>query len=198
LKKIVYVLFVFLVIISFFTGCYNSDDWAPYTHYSKELDISIKSEPVSIASLEEEVTTIAHNYDDGTGLNEVIVSFNNEQINSHNGIIEFSFYKTNDNKEINQATNVILRFSMETKKVYEVELEKGHGKRVLGIEGSIEKDISERLFEDIFLELEGKSEYIRKLQEIEPRLEYIFRENRLKVLLYDNSKNEGQVFIYEE
>lgn len=199
MKKHIYVFFVFLVIISFFTGCYNDDDWAPYTYYRKELDIPIKSQPISIASLEEEITTIANNYDEGTRLNKVIVTFkDHKQINSQNGIIEFSFYKTNDNKEINQATNVILRFNMKTNKVYEVEFEKGHGKRVWGVERPIEKDISERLFKDIFLILKDNSEYTRKLQEIEPSLKYIFRDHRLEVFLYDNSKNEGPVFRYEE
>lgn len=199
MKKIVRVLLVFLVVISFLTGCYNDDDWAPYTHYRKKLDIPIKSQPISIASLEEEVTTIANNYDENTRLNKVIVTFKDtEQINSQNGIIEFSFYKTNDNKEINQATNVILRFNMETNKVYEVEFEKGHGKRVWGVEKPIEKDISERLFEDIFLILEDNSEYTRKLQEIKPSLKYIFRDDRLEVLLYNIGKNEGTVFRYEE
>lgn len=199
MRKIVCVLYVFLVVISFLTGCYNDDDWAPYTHYKKKLDIPIKSQPVSIASLEEEITTIANNYDENTRLNKVIVTFKDtEQINSQNGIIEFSFYKVNDNKEVNQATNVILRFNMETNKVYEVEFEKGHGKKVWGVEKPIEKDNSERLFEDIYLILESNFQYTRKLQEIKPSLKYIFMDHRLEILLYDIEKNEGPVFSYEE
>lgn len=190
LKK-AFFLILFVSIMPILVGC-EDDDFAPYTKYEKDLDVSIGSYPTSIDDVTDEVTQIAQAYQDGVKLtNAKVVLDGSVQINSGKGIILFDFYKEHETK--NQITRILLDFSMVTNKVENLKFEQGHGKRVGGYSNPIDKEISKIQIVELIDSLHKNRKLKKKFQIPNPRLEIDYT-REINIYLYDNDKNEGPIY----
>jgi hypothetical protein len=131
------------------TGC--KEDYQKET-YEKKLDISVEAEPTSILALEDELTKIAYEYDEGGILTEVLAVFKGDtEIGSHKGTLYFTFCR--DDEETERGTIVILTYNMFDKKVTNVSYEQGNGKFTETSTKEIDQGSKAITFDDIFTQI---------------------------------------------
>ncbi|MFT9497626.1 hypothetical protein [Anaerosolibacter sp.] len=191
MHKNVFLLIILVAIMPNIVGC-EDDDFAPYTKYEKELDVSIGSYPTSIDDVTDEVTQIAQAYQDGVKLtNAKVVLEGSAQIDSGKGIILFDFYKEHETK--NQITRVLLEYSMITNKVDKIKFEQGHGKRVGGYSNPINKELGKMPFSELINNLHQDVGFQEKAMIPNPRIEIDYT-SEINIYLYDNDKNDGPIY----
>lgn len=104
-----------------FAGCERDYE---RTAYEKELDVTLQSEPNSIADLEEEMNALAKDYDENGILTEAMAVFKgDEDIANQKGTLSFTYCSYNE--ETKRSTTVIFTYSMYDKKVTKVSYDQG-------------------------------------------------------------------------
>lgn len=120
--------------------------------YEKDVDIAVEAEPTSILALEDEMTQIAYEYDEGGILTEVLAVFKGEtEIGAHKGTLYFTFCR--DDEETGRGTIVILTYDMFDKKVTNVSYEQGNGKFTETSTEEIDQGSKAITFDDIFTQI---------------------------------------------
>jgi len=128
------------------TGCYDNDDFAPYTHCIEELSEYFTDEKIiSLSDIIPDANEIAVRYANGLVLTKV--SFVTEDFGL-TGNVQFHYTKVHETP--NQATSVKISFDIENKKFYNIEYEQGHSKRVSIITEQVSNQYLNMTFEELF------------------------------------------------
>ena len=145
-KNIIFtVILIFLIILNIFIGfkiwnmIEENDDFAPYTEKTFSEKYTLNTNLFSITELKDETTKIAQNYEEDIKLTQM--DYFLEDKNS--GLIILQFYKIFQNSP--KACRIDMKIDVATKQIYNITYQKGHGKRVCGLE----KEIVETLSSDI-------------------------------------------------
>lgn len=197
LKKIIFLLIIAVFIFNL-SSCYNNDDWAPYTKYSKELNISIRFNETKISDILPQLTKIAQKYEARIKLTQVILFFNGmEQINTKKGEIEFIYFKSNDNPKINQVCMIKLYYNMDKEIVYKMDYKKGHGKRVNYFFEPIDNKYIDMPITEIFKQFSNNLEYSKLSIIKNEKLLIELIEDRMSARLTDGKENSTFSFNFE-
>lgn len=190
--KIIFKLILIGTLMTGVVGCDNNDDFAPYTNYDKELDISISGYQSCIFDITDEVTQIAQKYTEGVELTYAIIIFKDaEQIAAQQGNIQFDFYKEHETK--NQITRVLLNYNMSTHKVDKLNFEQGHGKRVGGRRYAINEELSKVSISQLITDLYSDTQFQEKIRFLDPLLEIGYT-NEINIYIYGHSKNKIPIY----
>lgn len=137
---------VLIMIMVFAFGCDNNDDFAPYTHYTKELESSLSIEEVNkIIDIMPDAENIARSYTAEPVLTSVDITTENPLLT---GSIQFGYFEGNETK--NQVTVVNIYYDVGNRVFNKIEYEQGHGKRVSYISEQIGDKYIVMNFEDLF------------------------------------------------
>ena len=197
LKKLLSLAFCVFVIVSLF-GCYNDDDFAPYESYSKTVNTAISVEMDSLSDIIPEIDKIAQKQQSNLVLTSVTMIFEGRD-NCANaiGTIIFGYAKPHDTR--NQISKMDIYYNMETKTVEKFDWEKGHGKRVSCVTDEIGDKYITLPLSEILACFNQNSEYVTKIDIIEPRLRIKLDFNRLSAYLEDlSTSNNTIVFRYND
>lgn len=130
--------------------------------YTKDLNIAVEAEPTSVYALEEEITQIAAEYDEGGILTEAIAVFKGEEdIKNQKGTISFTFCR--DDKESKRGTTVILTYDMYEKKVTKVSYDEGLGSFDESFTKPLWEDGKKAPFSELFKQIRSDSGFDKKL-----------------------------------
>jgi hypothetical protein len=141
----IYVLFL-AIMLAILAGCYDNDDFAPYTGYTDEICETFADVEVnSLAKIIPDANNIAEDYADNLLLTKIILSTADSGLT---GDIQFFYTKVDDTK--NQATSVIISLCIDRKDFYSVEFEQGHSKRVSVISDPISNIYLDMTFSELF------------------------------------------------
>lgn len=150
--------------------------------YTKDLDIPVEAEPISIASLEEEITEIAQEYDEGGILTEAIwVLDGEEDIKSQKGTISFTFCR--DDAETKRGTTVVLTYDMYDQKVTKVSYDQGLGSFDESFTQPIWEDGKKILFSELMDQIRSDNSFDKKLDGVDVTLTIEFTSEKIDVQL---------------
>lgn len=145
-KNIIFtVILIFLIILNIFIGfkiwnmIEENDDFAPYTEKTFSEKYTLNTNLFSLTELKDETTKIAQNYEKDIKLTQIDYFLEDE----NSGLIILQFYKVFQNSP--KACRIDMKIDVATKQIYNITYQKGHGKRVCGLE----KEIVETLNSDI-------------------------------------------------
>ncbi|MBS7174610.1 hypothetical protein [Massiliimalia timonensis] len=147
------------VLVFCFAGCERDYE---RTTYQKDLDLAVEAEPNSIADLEEEMTKIAHEYDENGLLTEAMAVFSgDEDIANEKGTLSFTYCSYNE--ETKRSTTVILTYDMYDKKVTKVNYDQGLAKLSEELTKPIWEDGKKIPFSFIFEKVREEDDFKNKI-----------------------------------
>ena len=139
-------------------GCYENDDFAPYAHYTIELDEVFSDVEVgSLSAVIPNADEIARKYADRLTLTMIELITEDAGLT---GDIQFIYAKAHETR--NQITIVKIFFDFESKCFYSLQFTQGHGKRVSAILEQISDKYINMPFEELFKLDETKYEGLNK------------------------------------
>ncbi|MDR1000696.1 MAG: hypothetical protein LBL96_07860 [Clostridiales bacterium] len=129
-KRLLYQGFIILITLMMFmiinTGCYDNDDWAPYTRKNKDIDEALTANEInSLANIISDANIIAEIYVVGFPMTRITLTTEDAGMT---GDIQFTFAEAYEMS--NQVTIVDVFYDIGRRVFYKVEYEQGHGKRV--------------------------------------------------------------------
>ena len=196
LKKTIFFAFCTLLILSFFS-CYG-EDFAPYSRYSKKVDIVIETKIKSLSDIVSDIDKIAQKQQSNLILTSVTLIFSGkEECNNATGIVIFEY--TNWNEKLNQKSKMNIYYNMNSKTVEKFDWEKGHRKRVNILSG---EEIGDKYLSvpiaELFFRFNQKPEYLNKIETVDPQIKIILAYNQLSAYLFDNDKpDSAYLFNYD-
>lgn len=122
----------------------QNPDFAPYTAKSFDTVYDIKSDIYNLSEIKKEMTEIAQKYEEDIKLTYIRYDLENKE----NGTVRFEFYKPNPNGK-NEATIIVIKLDLQTKRTTKISYEKGHGKRVTGYSSEIVNRLDEYILDYI-------------------------------------------------
>lgn len=158
------------------TGCGLQSD--VQESFEKPVEIAIAAPPISVASLEEELTVIAHGYAPGSHLAHAQAVFDGKaSIINQQGVLSYTFYHIQDT---NVITTVILHYDMADERVTTVSFDQRKGNP----DPSLEQPIFEgkhALFSSIFEQVRQDKSFSSKLEQKNATLTIQFTSENLQI-----------------
>ena len=195
MKKILLLIFCIFVALSLF-GCYDNDDFAPYENYSKNVNTVLLAEMDLLSDLIPDIDKIAQKQQSDLVLTTLKMTFEGqEECDELKGNIIFGYAKPHETR--NQVSKMDIHYNMKTKTVEKFDWEKGHGKRVSCITDEIGGKYIGFSLATILACFNQDSEYINKMEVINPKLRVELEFNQLYAYLEDiNTPDSEIVFRY--
>ena len=180
------------------SGCYDDDDFAPHENYSKKVNTVISTDMDSLSDIIPEIDKIAQKQQGNLALTTVTMIFDGrEDCANASGVIIFGYAKPHETR--NQVSRMAIYYNTKTQTVEKFDWEKGHGKRVSCITDEIGDKYINLPLSEILACFNNNSEYITKIEIIDPKLIIELDFNRLSVYLEDMSTpNSMIVFQYSD
>ena len=122
----------------------QNPDFAPYTVKSFDEVYEIKSDIYNLSEIKSEMTEIAQKYEEDIKLTYIRYDLEKNE----NGKVRFEFYRPNP-KGKNEATIIVIKVDLQTRKTIKISYEKGHGKRVTGYSNEIVNRLDEYILDYI-------------------------------------------------
>lgn len=145
------------IIIFIMVGC-QDDDWAPYTHYTKDKEIELSGNILVVDDIKDELTKIACDIE-----SDVKLEFAEYELTSlEEGSATFEFSKIIAGK--NRCVVVTLYVDISNNTVYKIRYEEGHGKRV-SASGWYDFDNHYVDIEKIYLDVINNDEFKKEVKE---------------------------------
>ena len=165
---------IYICMLISLSGCYEDDDFAPYTLYTDVLNEQVsKVDILSLSDIVPDADSIASRYCDGLLLTMVTVCTDDACLT---GDVVFTYAKAHEIR--NQVTKLKILYNIKDKEFYDCEFEQGHGKRV----SVITEKVSEKYINMTFKELFALDEL--KLNALEKRIILELDFDRLEALKY--------------
>ena len=122
----------------------QNPDFAPYTAKSFDEVYEIKSDIYNLSEIKSEMTEIAQKYEEDIKLTYIRYDLEKNE----KGTVRFEFYRPNP-KGKNEATIIVIKVDLQTRKTIKISYEKGHGKRVIGYSNEIVNRLDEYILDYI-------------------------------------------------
>lgn len=142
--EIIIITIILVLIIGTYMILIQNPDFAPYTAKSFDEVYEIKSDIYNLSEIKSEMTEIAQKYEEDIKLTYIRYDLEKNE----KGTVRFEFYRPNP-KGKNEATIIVIKVDLQTRKTIKISYEKGHGKRVTGYSNEIVNGLDEYILDYI-------------------------------------------------